>query len=69
MLYYRYLLRPHLPADVTEVDMRIQLCGMELAFPIFVSPTALQCVVHPEGESATAKGNSHIQFHSSHICQ
>jgi len=38
--------------------MRLQLCGEEMAFPIFVSPTALQCVAHPEGESATAKGNS-----------
>ena len=36
--------------------MRTCLLGEEVAFPISVSPTAMQQVAHPDGELATARG-------------
>ena len=52
----RYRLRPRVLRDVSNVDMRTQLLGEHVDFPIGVSPTALHCVAHPDGEVATAKG-------------
>ena len=52
----RYRLRPRVLRDVSNVDMRTQLLGKHVDFPIGVSPTALHCLAHPDGELATAKG-------------
>ena len=52
----RYRLRPRVLRDVSNVDMRACLLGEEVAFPIGVSPTALQQVAHSDGELATARG-------------
>ena len=52
----RYRLRPRVLRDVSNVDMRTQLLGEHVDFPIGVSPSAAHCVAHPDGEVATAKG-------------
>ena len=44
--------------DVSKLDTKVSLFGEEVAFPICVSPTAMQCMAHPEGEAATARGMS-----------
>lgn len=42
--------------DVSHVDTALKVLGEEVAFPICVAPTALQCMAHPDGEKATARG-------------
>ncbi|XP_038077484.1 hydroxyacid oxidase 1-like isoform X2 [Patiria miniata] len=53
--YFRYRLRPKLLRDVSKRDVRTSILGQEIAFPIAVSPTAMQRMAHPEGEVATAR--------------
>ena len=45
--------------DVSKVDMRSSILGEKIAFPIGISPTAMQCLAHYEGEMATARGKSY----------
>ena len=59
MIYiYRYRFRPRVLRDVSNVDMRVELFGEWVEFPILVAPTALQKMAHHEGELATARGES-----------
>ena len=51
-----YRIRPRFLRDVSKVDISTRLLGEEVAFPVGVSPTAAQCMAHPEGEAGTAKG-------------
>jgi 4-hydroxymandelate oxidase len=51
----RYRLVPAVGVDVSVVDTRTELPGVELAHPIVLAPTALHELYHPEGESATAR--------------
>lgn len=54
--YDRIRLDPRVLRDVSRVDTRVQLLGLDLAFPILLAPTALHKLVHPEGELATVRG-------------
>lgn len=54
--YQRIRLRPQILMDVSQLDTRVNLFGVEHAFPILLAPTAAQTLVHPEGELATARG-------------
>ncbi|XP_022100399.1 hydroxyacid oxidase 1-like [Acanthaster planci] len=51
-----YRLRPRCLRDVSKRDLSTTILGHRLDFPIGVSPTAYQGMVHPEGEIAMAKG-------------
>ena len=42
--------------DVTKLDTKVSLFGMELPYPILIAPTAFHKLMHPEGEIATARG-------------
>jgi len=42
--------------DVSHVDTKIELFGLELPYPILVAPSAFHRLMHPEGELATARG-------------
>ena len=44
--------------DVSRVDMTVKLLGEWVEFPVCVAPTAMQCMAHPEGEAATARGTA-----------
>ena len=44
--------------DVSKVDTKISLLGLDLAYPILIAPTAYHKMMHPEGELATARGAS-----------
>ncbi|MEZ5292925.1 MAG: alpha-hydroxy acid oxidase [Vicinamibacterales bacterium] len=37
--------------DASRVTTRTRVLGLDLAFPIFVAPTALQAALHPDGEA------------------
>ncbi len=41
---------PRAPIESTAVDTRTTLFGLNLDFPLFVAPTALQVALHPDGE-------------------
>jgi 4-hydroxymandelate oxidase len=49
-------LLPRVLHDVSHVDMRAKLLGLELPFPVLLAPTGFQRLFHPEGELATARG-------------
>ena len=42
--------------DVTKLDTKVSLFGMEMPYPIMIAPTAFHRLMHPEGELATARG-------------
>ncbi|MSR33368.1 MAG: alpha-hydroxy-acid oxidizing protein [Phycisphaerales bacterium] len=48
-------LLPRALVDVSTRDMRGQLLGMNLSFPMLIAPTAMQCMADPQGEVATAR--------------
>jgi 4-hydroxymandelate oxidase len=49
-------LSPRMLRDVSAVDTRVSLLGVELAFPIVLAPTGFQRLFHPEGELASVRG-------------
>lgn len=53
--FRRYGLVPRVGIDVSEIDTRTRLPGVDLAHPVLLAPTALQELYHPEGEAATAR--------------
>lgn len=54
--FNRYLIRPRILADVSEIDLSIELLGTRIAFPFGFSPAAMHQLAHPEGEVGTSKG-------------
>jgi L-lactate dehydrogenase (cytochrome) len=52
--YERYHLVPNYLRDIRSVDMRRRVFGMDLAWPVLLSPTGLTRVFHPDGEVAVA---------------
>jgi|SRR5581483_2183930 len=53
--YGRWRLRPRMLVDVSEVSTRTTLLGTEVATPLGVAPFAMQRLLDPEGEAATAR--------------
>jgi isopentenyl diphosphate isomerase/L-lactate dehydrogenase-like FMN-dependent dehydrogenase len=53
--FVRRRIVPRVMTDVSAVDPRVQVLGREWRFPVFVAPTALQRMAHPDGEMATAR--------------
>ena len=54
--FERWVLRPRMLVDVSEVTTATTVLGTETALPILVAPTAFQRVAHPDGELAMARG-------------
>jgi 4-hydroxymandelate oxidase len=54
--YDRLALRPRVLVDVSQVDTRVKLLGLDLPHPILLAPVAYQKLLHPEGEVAAARG-------------
>ena len=55
-MLFRYLIRPYVLRDVSSVDLSTTVLGSKISFPVGVSPSALHCMAHPDGEKATARG-------------
>ena len=51
----RWVLRPRILNDVSEVDLSTEVLGREVSFPVLLAPTALQRMAHREGELASAR--------------
>ncbi len=47
---------PRVMRDVSAVDTRLSLLGVDLPFPIVLAPTGFHRLFHDEGECATARG-------------
>jgi 4-hydroxymandelate oxidase len=58
--FERWVLRPRVLVDVSDVDLRTTVLGQEVAFPILLAPTALQRMAHRYGELATARAAASI---------
>jgi len=58
--FERWVLRPRVLVDVSEVDLRTTVLGQEVAFPILLAPTALQRMAHRYGELATARAAASV---------
>jgi isopentenyl diphosphate isomerase/L-lactate dehydrogenase-like FMN-dependent dehydrogenase len=54
--FERWVLRPRMLVDVSEVTTATTVLGTEAALPVLVAPTAFQRVAHPDGELAMARG-------------
>ena len=54
--FERFRLSPNIMVDVSKIDTRIKLFGMELEHPILLAPIAYHRLYHKEGELATARG-------------
>jgi isopentenyl diphosphate isomerase/L-lactate dehydrogenase-like FMN-dependent dehydrogenase len=53
--FERRRLRPTVLVDVSSVDTTTTMLGSAAALPIGLAPAALQAVVHPDGELASAR--------------
>jgi 4-hydroxymandelate oxidase len=54
--YDRLRLRPRVLIDVSRIDTRVKLLGLDLPHPVLLAPVAYQKLVHPEGEVAAVRG-------------
>jgi isopentenyl diphosphate isomerase/L-lactate dehydrogenase-like FMN-dependent dehydrogenase len=53
--FRRHRLVPRMMRDVAAVDLSTTILGRRWPLPLWVAPTALQRMAHPEGEVATAR--------------
>ena len=51
-----HMLMPRVLRDVSHVDTRLSLLGLELPHPVLLAPTGFQRLFHADGELATARG-------------
>ncbi len=56
LAFERLRLSPRVMTDVSQLDTRISLFGVELEHPIMLAPIAYHRLYHPEGELGTAHG-------------
>jgi (S)-2-hydroxy-acid oxidase len=56
--FERWVLRPRMLVDVSQVTSTTAVLGVEVSLPVLVAPTAYQRMAHPEGEAAMARGAS-----------
>ena len=56
--FERWVLRPRMLVDVSEVTTATTVLGTDVSMPLLVAPTAFQRMAHPEGELAMARGAS-----------
>ena len=53
--YERWQLRPRMLVDVGAVTTATTLLGTEVSSPLGIAPFAMQCLLDPDGERATAR--------------
>jgi 4-hydroxymandelate oxidase len=56
--FERFRLSPNVLVDVSHLDTRIKLIGVEQEHPMLLAPVSYQRLYHREGELATARGAS-----------
>ncbi len=53
--FERWRFVPRVMTDVSAIDTSVSIFGRKWPFPVWICPTALQRMAHPEGELATAR--------------
>ncbi|WP_158256791.1 alpha-hydroxy acid oxidase [Pseudomonas sp. MYb185] len=53
--FERYQLVPRQLRDIRAVDMRRRVFGCDLEWPVFMAPTGMSRLFHPDGEQAVAR--------------
>ncbi len=53
--FARLLLRPRVLAGIRQPSLATTVLGQTVALPVLLAPTGEHCLVHPEGETATAR--------------
>ncbi|HZR45000.1 MAG TPA: alpha-hydroxy acid oxidase [Ktedonobacteraceae bacterium] len=53
--FERIRLRPRVLVDVSSIDMRTTVLGMQLGMPVMIAPMRCHCPAHPDGECASAQ--------------
>ena len=56
----RHRLRPRVLVDVGEATAKTTVLGTEVSMPLLIAPTAFHRMVHPDGETATARAAAKI---------
>jgi isopentenyl diphosphate isomerase/L-lactate dehydrogenase-like FMN-dependent dehydrogenase len=55
LAFGRWLLRPRMLVDVAEVSLATTVLGTPIAMPVAIAPFAMQRLLDPDGELATAR--------------
>ncbi|KAH6633192.1 FMN-dependent dehydrogenase [Boeremia exigua] len=53
--YDRYKIRPRILRNVSNVDTSVTVFGRRITFPCGFSPSAMHCLAHKDGETATSR--------------
>jgi len=53
--FANWAFRPRVLIDVSARDLSTTVLGLKVALPVLIAPFALQCLLDPEGEVATAR--------------
>jgi hypothetical protein len=56
VVFCSYLLLPRILKCVSDINLSTSVLGNKIDFPVCVAPSALHGLVHPDGETATARG-------------
>ena len=55
LAFGRWLLRPRMLVDVAEISLATTVLGTPIAMPVGIAPFAMQRLLDPDGELATAR--------------
>jgi (S)-2-hydroxy-acid oxidase len=58
--FNRYLIRPRVLVDVSDINLKMTILGHEISMPIGISPMGMQCRAHPDGERATSRAAARL---------
>ncbi|GAM23570.1 hypothetical protein SAMD00019534_067450 [Acytostelium subglobosum LB1] len=62
--YYKNIkLMPRGMIDVSRIDLKTSVLGVDLSSPIMIAPTAMQCMAHPRGELETYTAAKNLGSH------
>ena len=53
---HRYHILPRVLCDISQLDTSTTLLGEKVNFPLGATPTAMNCLCHPDGELGVSKG-------------
>lgn len=56
--FSHWAIRPRVLVDVSHRDLSATVLGQRVSMPVLVAPSSFHCLVHPEGEVATAHGTA-----------
>jgi isopentenyl diphosphate isomerase/L-lactate dehydrogenase-like FMN-dependent dehydrogenase len=58
--FRRWRILPRMMRDVAERDLAVTVAGTEMPAPVALAPIGIHSIVHPDGESATARAAADV---------